>query len=118
MKNGFAFRALIDAGADVNVANNHGMTPLFLVSEVGQAKLLVQHGARLDVTDAGGDTPLMHHLDSPDEILVYLLKAGADVNAVGSGGETALDKAELYGYPTAETILRKYGGETASEVPR
>ena len=56
-----AVRALVDAGANVNVKTDRGMTALHLAaSRAGDdvIKYLVEHGAKLDVKDARGNTPL------------------------------------------------------------
>jgi ankyrin repeat protein len=56
-----AIRLFLDAGADVNVANNTGETPLHAAAaRDGGAiiRYLVQRGGKLDAKDKGGRTPL------------------------------------------------------------
>ena len=52
---------LVDRGADVNAAGEHGWTPLHGAAYKGVdgvVQFLVQHGARIDVFDEYGQTPL------------------------------------------------------------
>ena len=57
-------RALIEAGADVNHENGKHVTALNMACENGHeecAMLLLKAGARSDVKDDWGDTPLPSH---------------------------------------------------------
>ena len=52
-------RILLDSGADVNAAGEHGYTPLHEAIEQGKyhtAMMLIAHGASLDVTTSDGTT--------------------------------------------------------------
>jgi len=54
-------KLLIAAGADVNAANSRGLTPLHYAARGGNdaaVELLALHGARIDVKDRIGRTPL------------------------------------------------------------
>jgi uncharacterized protein len=56
-----AAQLLIERGADVNSANGDGLTALHLAAQAGLdtvVSLLAQHGARLDVQDKKGRTPV------------------------------------------------------------
>src|SRR5579863_3936856 len=53
---------LLAKGADPNIGNNHGITPLMLASALGFVEavtMLVDHGARLNDADSTGETPLI-----------------------------------------------------------
>ena len=53
-------RVLLDRGVDVNAANDSGETALHFAAQASDeiVKLLAAHGARLDVKDKNGRTPV------------------------------------------------------------
>ena len=73
-----AFQALIDAGADVNVRIDGGLTPLMLAADGSPdiIRLLIAAGADVNASDSKGRTVLQRAKNDPEnrEILV---KAGA-----------------------------------------
>ena len=50
-------RMLVEAGANVNLPDNRGQTPLFCVTGTEVARLLVENGARLDIADRARNSP-------------------------------------------------------------
>lgn len=92
---------LLAKGADPNIGNNHGVTPLMLAANLGfgdGVTLLVDHGAHLNDGDSTGETPLItavHRHDLP--IMRALLKAGADPDRADSSGRSARDYAAFDG---------------------
>ena len=90
---------LIGKGANVNLRDNHGATPLTLASNLGfveGAQILVDHGARVDEPSQTGETPLIaavHRRDVP--MMRVLLKAGADPSRKDNSGRSAREYAEL-----------------------
>ncbi len=92
---------LLAKGADPNIGNNHGVTPLMLAANLGFVEavtLLVDRGARLNDSDATGETPLVtavHRHDLP--IMRALLKAGADPDRADNSGRSARDYAAFDG---------------------
>ena len=58
-----AARLALDGGADVNRANEDGVTPLFIACQQGHvdvARLLLDRGAEVDQATEDGVTPLYH----------------------------------------------------------
>ena len=134
-----AAEALIDNGADVSIANKLGRTPLNWVlhdlrpTEEAEWKdmenitaLLVRAGADTNIGAGLRSTPFMvvaHmyyklHLDEkkpiilPDYVLLSLMiKYGADINATGGNGYTALHTAVLMGDMALTLFLVQRGAD-------
>lgn len=98
-KRGELINALFEAGADVNIRDNDGWTPLTWASWSGMPKtadLFIAHGANVSAADRQGQTPLMIAALRGNEKMVRLLLAkGADKNIVSKTGQKALDYAVL-----------------------
>ena len=78
-------RRLLEAGADVNVRTEYGVTPLFMSSGEGHTeivKLLLGAKADVNTADTDGVTPLfMASRNGYTRIVKLLLLAGTDVNS-------------------------------------
>ena len=115
---------LINKGAQVNVQNRYGVSPLLLCAESGNQDLvqaLVEAGADVNITPHGelaeenflaGQTPLFGaakkgHLD----ICEYLIRNGADVNAVTMTGATPLYTATEEGHLEVVELLIRQGAD-------
>ncbi len=112
-------KTLIDAGADVNARMSEegkeefdgnvrsgkfsgsaefGTYPLHEVSTWGNteiARILLEHGAKVNSQDAYGDTPLHKAVTGPtqidnDRVIRLLLEHGADIKARNAKGQTPL----------------------------
>lgn len=89
-------KALLRAGADPNVTDSYGNTPLhkiaaFAYNTENIITMLVQYGANMDVQNNDGDTPL--HIaaekSSPDSVRKFL-EIGASFSITNNKGETPL----------------------------
>ena len=94
-------KMLVAAGADINVKNNDGRTPLLDTTyshdtEFSLVSSLIENGADVNATDNEGET-LLHHAWFDEDVTNLLIKSGADINAQCKAGYTALMNAALDG---------------------
>ena len=106
--------ALLDAGADVNLASRESMkvAPLASASAAGQyeiGKKLIAHGANVNTRASNDFTPLHESAASGRlEFATLLLDHGADVNAKTTDGKTPLDYAREHNRTEMVELLQKY----------
>jgi ankyrin repeat protein len=105
---------LLAHGADPNLPDGSGMTPAFEAT-AGVLRMLVKAGARVNVRDSRGFTPL--HLQArygEASAVEVLLQNGADVNARDARGRTPIEVAEENesepGHKEVIALLRARGG--------
>lgn len=96
----YLIKRAIEKGADINITDINGRTPLFtavLHNKVEALKCLLQAGANPDQKDNPGDVPLLHAIryDDSDELTKLLLENGANPNIVGDKGNTPLHLAVI-----------------------
>lgn len=105
-------RMLVDAGADVNLPNKAGLTPLHGAVRSGNERLvrfLLQQGAALNHPAASAESPLhLAALYAADNMVRLLLEAGANPHARDASGKTALDYAIEYNAQECIVLLKKY----------
>lgn len=96
---------LLGKGANPNLADKKGVTPLMLATQLGFAEgvqALANSGARVDVANDAGETPLISAVHRRDVALMrILLKAGADPDRTDNSGRSARDYAKLDGAGSA-----------------
>jgi ankyrin repeat protein len=87
-----ALRELLKSGADPNVKDARGASPLFYAATVGTPEamgILIAAGADVNARTAFGATPLMWSTADLAKVRL-LVEKGADVNAQSKAGNTAL----------------------------
>jgi ankyrin repeat protein len=89
-----AAKLLIDAGADLNVMDNNNRTPLFEVDDPNVAIYLIDRGASINLKDKDSFTPLHLWVNHP-KVTKRLLVAGANPNAQLARGGT-LSRGGIY----------------------
>ncbi len=96
---------LVSHGANVNVRDAKGTTPLVLASNLGfieGVEYLITSGAKVDEPNNTGETPLMTAVHRRDLAMVRaLLKAGANADRPDNSGRSARDYAMLEGKDSA-----------------
>ncbi len=87
-----AVKALLAFGADPNITDSCGCTPLHFVRSVGICKLLLDAKVNVNARNAYYGRTALHTYNSYREVGVIdmLVQAGIDVDAQDSDGETAL----------------------------
>ena len=97
-------KILINSGADINIANANGKTPLFQMTEnftyrnsvdnVELATLLINSGANVNKADIEGRTPLFMAVKITNyDMIKVLINFNADVNKANNKGQTPLQVA-------------------------
>lgn len=98
---------LVARGANVNVRDARGTTPLVLACNLGfieGVEFLLTSGAKVDEPNNTGETPLITAVHRRDLAMVRaLLKAGANPDRPDNSGRSARDYALLDGKDSAVT---------------
>jgi ankyrin repeat protein len=92
---------LANKGANPNIADNRGVTPLMMASQLGffeGVQALITAGARVDEPNEAGETPLITAIHRRDtQMMRVLLQAGADPDRADNSGRSAREYATLEG---------------------
>lgn len=108
---------LLQKGANPNLADRKGVTPLMLATQLGfveGAARLIKNKASVDGTNRGGETPLIRavQLRNPEMVRV-LLKAGANPDKRDAiAGLSAREYAAQDGRNSAILGIIERGGQT------
>jgi ankyrin repeat protein len=108
-------KALLEAGADVNGADELGEKPLHIAAVRGYlqaASMLIAKGADVNGGDGRGLTPL--HAAAwagNNEVVALLIDKGADINAGDEDGVTPLHAAALAGRNETVALLIARGAD-------
>jgi ankyrin repeat protein len=88
-------KSLISKGADIEVRDEYGWTPLNRAAwrgKIDAVNILIEAGANLDATDSFSNTPLINAAKQErNDCIIALLQAGADHTLKGNVGETLMD---------------------------
>ncbi len=109
-----AVRRLLEEGADPNLQDHEGHSPLHVAAAAGRPGtlgLLLEHGADPALIDAWGRTPLLLVArESGNEAAArVLLEHGAGVNALDRSGASGLELAAWRGFSEVVDVLLDYG---------
>ncbi|XP_078312028.1 uncharacterized protein LOC144618900 [Crassostrea virginica] len=108
-------KRLIQKGADVNLCNVRGLSPLYMASQNGHestAKLLLDNGADVNLCTYDGRSPLWTAcFEGHNSTAQLLLNKGADVNLPDNDGDGPLHVACQEGHEsTAQLLLKNAAG--------
>ncbi|MCJ2183857.1 ankyrin repeat domain-containing protein [Novosphingobium sp. 1949] len=91
-------RYLVQHGAKVDLADDHGLTPLQMAVNLGWregAAYLLENHADTEVSNDAGETPLISAVHRRDtELMKALLQAGADPDRSDNSGRSAREYAK------------------------
>lgn len=113
------FDLLIQKGADVNAKNAYWQTPIYFATEnsVYYTKKLLEKGAKLDIIDYSGLSPLFYTIMGQlmagklnFEIIDLLLEYGADIN-------TQITPPESWKRPEGSSMTMHFDEETQGATP-
>ncbi|SCX99481.1 Ankyrin repeat [Nonlabens sp. Hel1_33_55] len=109
-------KELLEYGANPNLVNNNGKTPLLIATEGNMRKqqeiveLLLKNGAKPNQNTSGGDTALLNAVkNNKSAIAELLLVNDADATIIDGSGNSALHIAARSGNSALAKLLIKYG---------
>jgi hypothetical protein len=116
-------RFLLQRGADPNIRNKKGITPLQLATAlafVEGVEALIRGGANVNVADQTGETPLIAavHMRNP-ELVRVLLAQGADPDHTDNSGRSARHYVQLMsGNDLLRQIFQEADDKRAGKEPK
>ena len=113
-------KILINAGVDVNLPVENGLTPLHISSHKGHVKVveaLIEAGADPNSASTDGKTPLhFASLKGHVEVVEALITTKADPNSAKTDGKTPLHIASLKGHVEVVEALIEAGAKVDSKI--
>lgn len=109
---------LIERGANMNVKNKDGETPLLYAMHRGttSSQVLAEKGADVNASNLGGVTPLMAAAVYPGEDTAgKLLEFGAKIDAQSASGDTPLHCAARAGSTSVIKLLMSKGADAKAK---
>jgi len=115
-------KLLLAHGADPNLPDNAGWTPLHFAAWFGSTsvvlKELIDHGANIDARNDRGITPLYFaSVAGHDAQVKLLLEHGADRSIASKNGYTPLRAAKVKGYYNVVALLDPDAAKAAKAAP-
>lgn len=84
------FEELLENGADINFQTPGGDTCLFWCDNTTWVEFLIKKGANINIKNNDGNTPLIEYAQQGDfDIFKILLENGADLSAINNRGKNA-----------------------------
>ncbi|MEM7666550.1 MAG: ankyrin repeat domain-containing protein [Pseudomonadota bacterium] len=103
-------RFLVQRGADANIRNKQGLTPIQIAASLGfvdGVEELIKGGAQVNIADQQGETPLIAAVHRRDVAMIRrLLEEGANPDRNDNSGRSARDYVELMA--SNEQILQEF----------
>lgn len=98
-------------GANINAQNDEGHALMHIIIDPEFIPVAAAAGADVNLRDNAGRTPIMVHLLDPDraDFVPALIDAGADVRARDDSGRSVLDYALPHGIPELIHMLTSAG---------
>jgi hypothetical protein len=106
-------RTLIELGADPNIPDLEGDTPLIaavMANHEDVVRQLIRSGANVNQADQAGGTAVMRAIEmGRPKLLALILQSGADPNQVAPNGQTPLQLARKRGDQSTIAALQQAG---------
>jgi len=101
------FRLFLEHGANPNILREHQPLSFSLWRNVDSLRVLLDHGADINMRDEAGDTPLLFYLwNGRWDATFLLLERGADIDVKNNSGTTP-EVAIANGKRIAEEVMQK-----------